>query len=86
MTKRLRVRSMGVGVGVGTGGAVDRIDDEGAAALAKALESGKCQLTSLDLGGALMQLGCAHVRSWWLEVGALAWCRARGEMWARCDD
>ena len=50
ITERLRVRSPCVRVWLSArDGADNRIGDAGAVALAKALESGKCLLTSLDL-------------------------------------
>ena len=63
MTERLRVRSPCVRVWLSArDGAGSRIGDAGAVALAQALESGQCQLTSLDLRGESMELGCGHVR------------------------
>jgi hypothetical protein len=44
-------RALCVCGGWGGGGAVNRIGDEGAATVARALESGRCGLTTLNLGG-----------------------------------
>ena len=44
-------RALCVCGGWGGGGAGNGIGDEGAAAVARALESGRCGLTSLNLGG-----------------------------------
>eukprot|EP01052_Picozoa_sp_SAG31_P034490 SAG31_NODE_4039_length_3643_cov_51.767212_2_plen_112_part_00 len=63
MTERPRVRCACVRVWLSArGGADNWVHDAGAVALAKALESGKCQLTSLDLSGEWMERRCAHVR------------------------
>eukprot|EP01050_Picozoa_sp_SAG11_P016327 SAG11_NODE_2215_length_3680_cov_7.703993_4_plen_52_part_01 len=46
----MRAERLGVGAGGGWGAAGNRIGEAGGVALATALESGQCRLTSLDLG------------------------------------
>eukprot|EP01052_Picozoa_sp_SAG31_P075903 SAG31_NODE_35146_length_325_cov_5.150442_1_plen_104_part_10 len=69
MTERLRVRCACVWVRLSARGGADNIIGEvhdavalATVALAKALESGKCQLTCLNLSGEWMERRCAHVR------------------------
>ena len=89
-------RALCVCGGWGGGGAGNRIGAEGAAAVARALESGRCGLTSLNLGcewdrwysaQRITALHCNVLRCiampYWAAFSRVCDCTRLGGIWAR---